>query len=171
MIRKFGGGPVGLDTLSRVLPKRPERPVLSFTDQEGIYRDSLAVRGKVVILSVYSPDEADWDRLSDHYQRIREAGAMPLVLLNASSANLSAYPLPAYSCDYKTLLTLNRGNGGGSYLDQGEVIAKWSPSDFPESLSGVLQADPVDVFTSLTARRRIKAQGYVLYLAALLLLV
>lgn len=162
---------VRMDTLSRALPRRAERPILSFTDENGEYCDSLAVRGKAVALSVYDPDTADWDRLSDQYRRIREAGATPLVLLNASPANLSAYPLPAYSCDYKTLLTLNRGNGGGTYLDQGEVITKWSPSDFPESLPDVLQADPVDVSTALTAKRRIKAQGYVLYLAALLLLV
>ena len=132
----------------------------------------MAAEGKAVVLSVYNPSKADWDRIAEQCHNIEEAGARPLVLVSASRAELDARALPftTYTADYKTLLTLNRGNGGGTYLDQGEVIAKWSPSDFPESLAEVLQADPVDVSTALTARRRIKAQGYVLYLAALLII-
>lgn len=164
---------VGVDTLSRAqFPPRVDRPILSFSDASGNYRDDLAAQGKAVVLSVYNPAKADWDRVVEQYRRVEEAGARPLLLVSASAAELSARALPveAYSADYKTLLTLNRGNGGATYLDAGEVIAKWSPTDFPQDLSATLQADPVNVTTDFRAGRRIKAQGYVLYLAALLLL-
>lgn len=165
---------VRIDTVYRSgLPLlRKDRPILSFSDAAGNYCDDMAAEGKAVVISVYDPSKADWDRIAAQCHSIEDAGARPLVLVSASRAELDARALPftTYTADYKTLLTLNRGNGGGTYLDQGEVIAKWSPSDFPESLAEVLQADPVDVSTALTARRRIKAQGYVLYLAALLII-
>lgn len=165
---------VRIDTVyRRGLPiLRKDLPILSFADAGGNYCDELAAEGKAVVISVYNPSEADWDGLAAQYRSIEEAGARPLVLVSSSRAELDTRVqlFPAYTADYKTLLTLNRSNGGGTYFDQGEVITKWSYPDFPDSIADVLKADPVDVSTALTARRRIKAQGYVLYLAALLIL-
>ena len=67
---------------------------------------------------------------------------------------------------------MNRANGGAVYFDNGELVAKWSPQDVPEgdSLGVFLQRDPVDASTDFTVKRRIKAQGFSLYLLALLML-
>ena len=160
---------VGVDTLSRSgLYKSEAKPVLSFRDAEGTYEDERAVLGKVMVFSVYDPAKADWERIGSQAAEARSCGATPL-LLTVPGENV---PQDVYFADYKPLITLNRANGGATYLDNGEVISKWSPRDVPEGsdLKGLLERDPVDVSTEFTVQRRIRAQGFTLYLLALLLL-
>ena len=56
--------------------------------------------------------------------------------------------------------------------DSGELISKWSPRDVPEKerLRDLLDREPVSVSTDFIVSRRIKAQGFTVYLLALLLL-
>lgn len=160
---------VGVDTLSRSgLYKSEAKPVLSFRDAEGTYEDERAVLGKVMVFSVYDPAKADWERIGSQAAEARSCGATPL-LLTVPGENV---PQDVYFADYKPLITLNRANGGATYFNDGELVAKWSPRDVPEGsdLKGLLERDPVDVSTEFTVQRRIKAQGFALYLVALLLL-
>ena len=160
---------VGVDTLSRSgLYKSEAKPVLSFRDAEGTYEDERAVLGKVMVFSVYDPAKADWERIGSQAAEARSCGATPL-LLTVPGENV---PQDVYFADYKPLITLNRANGGATYFNDGELVAKWSPRDVPEGsdLKGLLERDPVDVSTEFTVQRRIKAQGFALYLLALLML-
>ena len=160
---------VGVDTLSRSgLYKSEAKPVLSFRDAEGNYEDERAVLGKVMVFSVYDPAKADWQRIGSQAADARSCGATPL-LLTVPGENV---PQDACFADFKPLITLNRANGGATYFNDGELVAKWSPRDVPEGsdLKGLLERDPVDVSTEFTVQRRIKAQGFALYLVALLLL-
>ena len=161
---------VGVDTLTRSgMYKNASKPVLSFRDAEGEYQDELAVLGKVVVLSVYDPAKADWDRIRAQAADARTAGATPLVI----SVLGDSVPQDAYLADYKPLITLNRANGGATYFNDGELISKWSPRDVPEGeeLRALLEREPVSASTDFIVGRRIKAQGFALYLLALLLLV
>ena len=160
---------VGVDTLSRSgLYKSEAKPVLSFRDAEGNYEDERAVLGKVMVFSVYDPDGADWERIGSQAADARSCGAAPL-LITVPGEDV---PQEAYFADFKPLITLNRANGGATYFNDGELVAKWSPRDVPEGsdMKGVLERDPVDVSTEFTVQRRIKAQGFALYLLALLML-
>ena len=160
---------VAVDTLTRSgLYKTASKPVLSFRDAEGNYQDELAVLGKVVVFSVYDPDDADWDRIRTQAGEARAAGATPLIL----SVPGEDAPQGVYYADFKPLITLNRANGGATYFNDGELISKWSPRDVPEGeeLSRVLDREPVGMSTDFIVGRRIKAQGFALYLLALLLL-
>jgi hypothetical protein len=160
---------VGVDTLSRSgLYKSEAKPVLSFRDAEGTYEDERAVLGKVMVFSVYDPAKADWERIDSQAAEARSCGATPL-LLTVPGENV---PQDGYFADFKPLITLNRANGGATYFNDGELVAKWSPRDVPEGsdLKGLLERDPVDVSTEFTVQRRIKAQGFALYLLALLML-
>ena len=160
---------VGVDTLSRSgLYKSEAKPVLSFRDAEGTYEDERAVLGKVMVFSVYDPAKVDWERIGSQAAEARSCGATPL-LLTVPGENV---PQDVYFADYKPLITLNRANGGATYFNDGELVAKWSPRDVPEGsdLKGLLERDPVDVSTEFTVQRRIRAQGFTLYLLALLLL-
>ena len=144
---------VGVDTLSRSgLYKSEAKPVLSFRDAEGNYEDERAVLGKVMVFSVYDPAKADWQRIGSQAADARSCGATPL-LLTVPGENV---PQDACFADF----------------NDGELVAKWSPRDVPEGsdLKGLLERDPVDVSTEFTVQRRIKAQGFALYLVALLLL-
>jgi len=75
-----------------------------------------------------------------------------------------------YLADYKTLITLNRSNGGASYFDEGELIAKWGRRQFPADIHAVLAADPVDVSTRQSVKNRIQAQAFCVILGAVLIL-
>ena len=161
---------VGVDTLTRSgMYKNASKPVLSFRDAEGEYQDELAVLGKVVVFSVYDPVKDDWDRIRAQAADARAAGATPLVI----SVLGDSVSQDAYLADYKPLITLNRANGGATYFNDGELISKWSPRDVPEGeeLRALLEREPVSASTDFIVGRRIKAQGFALYLLALLLLV
>ena len=160
---------VAVDTLTRSgMYKSASKPVLSFRDADGNYQDELAVLGKVMVFSVYDPAKADWDRIRTQAAEARACGATPLIL----SVPGENAPQDAYYADYKPLITLNRANGGAVYFNDGELISKWSPRDVPEGeeLKGILDREPVSASTDFIVGRRIKAQGFAVYLIALLLL-
>ena len=160
---------VAVDTLTRSgMYKSASKPVLSFRDKDGNYQDERAVLGKVMVFSVYNPAKADWDRIRNQAAEARAAGATPLILTVPGEDA----PDGVYYADYKPLITLNRANGGATYFNDGELISKWSPRDVPdgEDLKGLLDREPVAASTDFIVGRRIRAQGFTVYLLALLLL-
>jgi len=162
---------VKVDTLYRENPGRQdEKPILSFRDAQGVYQDELAVLGKVMVFSVYDPSKADWDRIEARRGQAAQAGARPLLLVTGTPDQVPAGLEDVYFADYKTLIAMNRDNGGASYFDSGELVAKWGIRDFPkEDLTAEFLADPVDLTTHHTAKKRIQAQGFCLYLGAILI--
>ena len=160
---------VAVDTLTRSgMYKTASKPVLSFRDADGEYQDELAVLGKVVVFSVYAPAKADWGRIRRQTAEVRACGATPLILTIPGET----VPEDVYYADYKPLITLNRANGGATYFNDGELIAKWSPRDVPggENLRNWLDREPVAASIDFITGRRIRAQGFTVYLLALLLL-
>ena len=160
---------VAVDTLTRSgMYKSASKPVLSFRDAAGTYQDELAVLGKVMVFSIYDPAKADWERIRSQATEARSCGATPLIL-TVPGENA---PQDVYYADYKPLITLNRANGGATYFNDGELISKWSPRDVPdgEDLRWILDREPVAASIDFITGRRIKAQGFALYLLALLLL-
>jgi hypothetical protein len=149
-------------------------PILSFRDTAGVYQDNLAVHGKVVIFSIYDAAKADWALLEQHYRQAQASAARPLLLVSALPGDLSACPLPPdiepYFSDYKTLITLNRSNGGGTYFYHGELVHKWSARHFPGTFMEDVADDPVVVSTRHVTRRRLKAQGFCVALLAIFVL-
>lgn len=150
-------------------------PVLSFRDSQNRYCDSLAVEGPVVTLSVYEPSKANWERIHKHYSQIEAAGARPLLLVASYPLEIDRFDIPidmtVYYADYKTLITLNRSNGGATYFRDGELIEKWHQRAFPELLSGHIQADPVERGSRFILARRVKSQAFCLGLATVLIFI
>ena len=67
------------------------------------------------------------------------------------------------TADRKSLMTLNRSNGGGVYFNDGVIVAKWANSELADAdLDAVLDEDP-DV---LILRHRIREQLYASILVA-----
>lgn len=167
---------VRVDTLFREgIGMQEKHPILSFRSAEGEYLDSEAAEGKVVVFSVYDPAKANWERLHKQFMQVQEGGARPILLVASYPGEIDSFgipiDLPVNYADYKTLITLNRSNGGATYLCEGEIIGKWHQREFPASFSSLLKQDPVDLSSNLILKRRLKAQGFCLYLAALLILV
>ena len=160
---------VKVDTLYRNLPQK-ENPILSFRNADGEYLDELAAQGRVVVFSVYNPAKAPWEKIQAQYQAVQKAGAQPLLLVTTVPEEAAAQCLQPYIADYKTLITLNRDNGGASYFYDGELIAKWGVRDFPKHPEEDFTADPVDLSTHISAKKHILSQGFCLYLGAVLIL-
>ena len=150
-------------------------PILSFRDTSDVYCDRMAAEGKVVIFSAYEPSKAPWERISAGIDAVLEAGGTPLVMLACAPSQMSQYSvpdgLPVYFADYRSLISLNRSNGGATYLSEGEIIMKWTSKDSPSDYSSIFRQNPVNLSTWILSRNRLKAQGFCLYLAALLILV
>ena len=148
-------------------------PILSFRNAQNEYCDSLAVEGPVVTLSVYEPSKANWERIHKHYRQIQDAGATPLLLVASYPLEIDQFNIPidmtVYYADYKTLITLNRSNGGATYFRDGELIEKWHQKAFPESIAQHIRADSVERGSRFILGRRIKSQAFCLGLAIILI--
>ena len=154
---------VKVDTVYR---NRPEikAPVLSIRDSDGNYRDSDAALGQVMVFSVYNPETCNWEQLEANTAKVPE-GVACIVLATEETHG-------AMVSDYRTLIALNRANGGITYLSEGEVIRKWQPRDYPstEALDRLLQADATEARVKSVTPGRIMAEGYALVLLAILII-
>ena len=123
------------------------------------------------LLSVYDPDALPKELEGEIYalsESLRGSGITPLVLRSyGESENVQSF-----NSDRRTLLTLNRSNGGATLLSDGIVIAKWSRRDYPSpaSLQDLLSQDPTDAVLKENTPKRLKLQGFLLYVFAVLLL-
>lgn len=138
----------------------------AIADSEGEYvTDSiLSIKGAQFFVSVPYPDrlnEKGVQRINQFKERLNER-SIPVNLLSGSGSDSVSY-----HTDLRTLLTLNRSNGGVLYLYDGTIISKWSNRDIPETnLDKILNEDP----ELLSAKKRIKEQLSA-ELAALFLLI
>ena len=148
-----------------------QAPILSFHDAQGEYGDELAAEGRVVVFSVYDPSTVDWQTLEMHYRTAAMSDALPLLLVSGTEEDVQLpQDIQPYFADYKTLITLNRSNGGGTYFYYGELIHKWSARHFPADLAADIAGDPDVLSTRHVTRRRITAQGFCVALLAILVL-
>ena len=113
--------------------------------------------GPVLAVSVHHPDALraeNVERIESFRTAALAAGIQPVVY----------GPTETYeTADWKSLLTLNRSNGGAVYFNDGTIVAKWANSELPKvDLPAVLQEDP-DV---LILKHRIREQLYVSILIA-----
>lgn len=149
--------------------------VLSFSDVFGEYCDDLAGVGEVLAVSVYEPERLDslqWARIATVVNDALVCGVRPLVLTPSADAVPMTLGECLYFADYKTLLTMNRSNGGATYLSDGLIVDKWTLRDLPtgEDLSALLSSEPVEAAASSSTHGRLAFQGMLLLCVALLIL-
>ena len=162
-------------------PSDDRTPTLSLSDATGEYVDSLMVSGKVLAVSVYMPEklrESDWERIGRVMRESATLGYNPVVLAAATPAtmeSLTAIPevlSSTYFADRKKLLTLNRSNGGATYLDDGLIVAKWSRRRLPDrdKLAALSGEDAAESLLTENNGSRLKFQAFLLYVFAVMLL-
>lgn len=148
---------------------------LSFYDpQTGEYKDGLAIQGKVMVISVYNPQmrAARWAETEAFISRASEAGFTTL-LLCASEEGIPASLLDsAYISDYKTLISLNRSNGGITYFYDGQLIRKWAFGNAPDAsaLKTIAETDATEIAIAQDSKGSLVFQGFLLYVFAVMLL-
>ena len=162
-------------------PSDDRTPTLSLSDATGEYVDSLMVSGKVLAVSVYMPEklrESDWERIGRVMRESATLGYNPVVLAAATPAtmeSLTAIPevlSSTYFADRKKLLTLNRSNGGATYIDDGLIVAKWSRRRLPDrdKLAALSGEDAAESLLTENNGSRLKFQAFLLYVFAVMLL-
>lgn len=142
-------------------------------DEQGEYRDSMLVDGRVVVISVYNPDGVggrEWSELSAFAETAGAAGIKPLLVVSGDPDEIPVRPV--LLADHRTLMTLNRSNGGATYIADGQVIKKWSSHSLPEGddLEIIAGGNPAETLISANAPERLKVQGFLLYVFAVMLL-
>lgn len=175
------------ETMRRSSPKAGNKvPVLAFTDSTGTYQDERAVHGKVLAISAYDPYKIKgeaWNKLAQTVEAARANGFVPLLLLASTHEafdSLAAIIPEAreklapsvHFADRKTLMSMNRSNGGATWFEDGELIQKFSFDKLPdgEQLLSMTGADPTESMLRTSTKGRLHFEGLLLYVFAILLI-
>ena len=165
-----------VSTQTRMIEGKEERLAgLSFYDMtDGEYMDSLAVEGKVMIVSVYDTDMSErfWRRTENFIRRSDTAGFRTLLLCASADDIPESTKDHAFISDYKTLISLNRSNGGVTYFHDGELIRKWAHANAPDSkeLAETYADDGTEISIAHESKGSLAFQGFLLYVFAVMLL-
>ena len=152
---------------------------LSIYDSEGNYQDSLAAEGKVIVISVYDPDikAKKWDAITAVAQNASEAGFRPLVLVAGTAADIpeglsDEVKANLYFSDYKTLVAMNRSNGGAVYFSEGYLLRKWARRAAPDKdmLQVLMTEAETETMIGHTTQGSLVFQSFLLYVFAVMLL-
>ena len=159
--------------------------VLSIYDRDGMYHDEEVSSGKVMVVSVYRMQDAGWERMADYVSELRKSGFRTLVLVSGlpqeidqvmeglTPEQVNVLHQDMYMSDFKTLVSLNRSNGGLTYFSEGYLISKWASRSVPDAdeLSQIYKDDETEILLGRTSTSRLYFQGFKLFLFALMLLV
>lgn len=147
---------------------------LSFYDSDGEYRDRIAAEGKVLVISIYDQkmSEKELEKIEHRITEAEKAGFRVIVLTPALADEETARFRNQYFSDYKTILTMNRSNGGATYFSNGRLICKWAFRSFPdkEELEKVSRDHELEASIDQRTGKDIAFQGFLLYVTAVMLL-
>lgn len=159
---------------------------LSIRDAYGDYHDNMAAEGKVLIVSVYDIDmkKGRWEQTAGFLENAEKAGFKPFLLVSSTAeqfAEMTARLDPqtaavlnrlVYYSDYKTLITMNRSNGGATFFCDGYLIRKYARRALPDmgELSTLFQSDETEELISRSTSGDLTFQGFLLYVFAVMLL-
>lgn len=144
---------------------------LSIYDDEGSYHDSLATEGKVMVISLYNPEikEARWNEIERFAAEAEAHGFRPLIIAADKGTPTEK---GIYKSDYKTLITLNRSNGGVTYFSDGYLIRKWARRTTPDSeeLQKLMNEAETETMIGYSSQSNLTFQAFLLYVFAVMLL-
>ena len=148
---------------------------LSFYDpQTEEYMDTLAIEGKIMIISVYDPKirEGKWARIGTFISNAAEAGFRPILLTTSTEDIPENLIGSTYISDYKTLISLNRSNGGVTYFHNGQLVRKWAAIKIPDKaeLDIITRTDATEISIEQDNKGSLVFQGFLLYVFAVMLL-
>ena len=145
-----------------------------YSESTGEYMDTLAIEGKVMVVSVYDPDMSakKWNRIENFIRRSQEAGFTTHLLTTTTEGVPAGMAASAFISDYKTLISLNRSNGGVTYFNDGELVRKWARANAPSKteLNELQITDATEIAIAKDSKGSLGFQGFLLYVFAVMLL-
>ena len=156
---------------------------ISVSDTEGAYQDHLLSTGKVMAVSVYRPqmNQDRWRRIADFIGNASNEGFNVLILTPELPSDVLTY-VPEdivnvlkphlYHSDYKTLVSMNRSNGGITFFSDGYLIRKWSAVNTPdkEELHEAAAISETEMLIGRSSQGSLIMQSFLLYVFAVMLL-
>lgn len=159
---------------------------LSISNTDGDYIDGFAADGAVIAVSVYDIDrtDAEWNSTAQFLKNAGDTGFKPLLIVASQAEDFAeevsglapetAGILMRHLCfsDYKTLITLNRSNGGATFFSDGYLIRKWAKRALPDmgGLSELSHNDETEELISGSTNGNLAFQGFLLYVFTVMLL-
>ena len=140
----------------------------------GEYADSLATEGPVMLISAYDPDLSarSWRKIEKFMATAEKAGYRTILLTTSADQIPESLADRTYISDYKTLISLNRSNGGATFFHDGELIRKWARAGYPDQaeMNDIISSDTTEVSIAHNSKGSLAMQGFLLYIFAVLLL-
>ena len=164
-----------ISTETRIKTDAKSLVELSFYSLEtGEYMDTLATEGKVMIVSAYDTGMSGkrWAKIEEFMKRSEDAGFITLLLCARKDGIPASLTDHAYISDYKTLISMNRSNGGVTYFHDGTLIRKWARFCAPDSaeLKDTFVTDTTEISIDRDSKGSLGFQGFLLYVFAVMLL-
>lgn len=156
-----------------VVDERWEYPILPIWDENGEDCSYVAMEGDVALITVYDTeklDASDISRIASGAQDVINAG-YNAVLLSTGPVDIPG--LENYYADYRKIITMNRSNGGVSFLHDGYIVKKAGINSYPsfEQLEKLYKTDAVEAYINSATHRSIALQAFVLVFLAVIILV
>ena len=134
--------------------------------------DHLAAEGRVIVVSVYDPHMKPkrWKEVETFIWNAQKAGFNTLLLVSGMPE--WEVDEQMYTADFKTLLAMNRSNGGATYFSDGYLVRKWSRRSLPdlEKIQKTFQEDETETVIYHDTKGSLGFQGFLLYVFAVMLL-
>lgn len=142
-------------------------PMLGEDDE---YHDDMLLDGDVLLVSVPSSlSTKEREKVIGTLDLARKSGLEAALLAPVRMPEFEGLPL--YTSDRKTLLSLNRSNGGATLVRDGEIVRKWSLGALDaDELERSLEMDPIESIADDSLRGRTFFGSFVLVVFALLLI-
>lgn len=156
-----------------------DAPILSFCNAEGEYVDEMLFGNDVLVVSVYVPQKIKkWDRILSVLEEAESKGLKGALLVASYPEEMNAIlgeenTAGVYYADRRVLMTLNRDNGGASFISDGMIVGKWSSHKLPEGekIDELVSCDKVEAVAQLSSRHNMLMQSFLLYVFAVMLLI
>ena len=149
------------------------RPVLSLRNGEGNYCDSIAADGQLMAVSVYRKLGTRNAAMLEKFLDEASSVGYNVLIITADEEYLpEGFRKDAVVSDYKTIITLNRSNGGVTYISDGQIVRKWSGnfrSDIAK-MTALKEDDATSLALESQSHGSLCFQGLLLYVFAVLLL-
>jgi len=155
-----------------------DSPILTFCNAEDEYVDDMLFGNDVLVISAYNPGAIQkWGHILDVMVEAENKG-LKAILLVASYPDemrgiLGDVPENVFYADRRVLMTLNRDNGGATFISDGMIVGKWSSHKLPAGgkLDEIIAGDRVESVARLSSRHNLLMQSFLLYVFAVMLLV
>lgn len=143
--------------------------VMSVRSFDGEYCEDMLLDGPVMIVSAYDVEKLSEEELSGARSLLRQADGYGYRTLFVATSTEPDF----YFADRRDLLSLNRSNGGATFVCDGQIVRKWHANNYPDQdeLAELQDMDPTEIIAGDLQKGAFVIQGTTLAILLLFLLI